>query len=264
MGANNFADATTVDIETDGGEYTQAGVSNSAFTMETGEPLPTGFSSSKSAWWKYTPFTSGSVTIHTGPTSGAGNLDTELAVYTGSAVNALTKIASNSDGYPDNRRSQLTFTATGGVTYRIQVCAYLGQTMSYGLSVTGPATAMQSPDGALAVTLPMPTVSMSGTAPTPGALAVTLPVPTVAFAGTAPIPGVLAVVLPVLSFAGAGVTPPPRTGYGLVLGSTATVSAPPPVDLSADPVDPAGTPAPVQHVIVPTVPTPVLTNGRPS
>lgn len=142
---DNFADARLVTIATDGGTYTISGVDNATYSLEAGEPQPTAYSSNRTAWWKYTPATSGTVNVDTNPTQGYSGphggiyFDTELAVYTGSAVNALTKIASDSDS-GDETRSALSFAATGGVTYYIQVGTYGGSVTKYGLNVTGPAT----------------------------------------------------------------------------------------------------------------------------
>lgn len=123
--------------------------------------------------------------------------------------------------------------------------------------------------GTFATTLPVPTVELSGFYVDPGALAAgtldaRLPVPSMAFAGTYADPigdgGHLAATLPAPTLTLAG-TYHARNGYGLVLDSETTVDAEAP--LPATPSD-TGTPALVLHVITPTVPTPVLVNGRPS
>jgi hypothetical protein len=44
-----------------------------------------------------------------------------LGVYTGTAVNALTLVASNDDISASNVQSTVTFPVTAGVTYRIAV-----------------------------------------------------------------------------------------------------------------------------------------------
>ena len=123
------------------------------------------------------------------------------------------------------------------------------------------------PAGALAASLTVPAVSLAGVydGPLLGSLAATLPAPSVAVAGSytglgVEATGTLTASLPVptLSLAGSSYA---RNGYGLVLDSESTVDAEAP--LPATPSD-SGAPALVLHVITPTVPTPVLVDGRPS
>ncbi|NEQ13144.1 MAG: calcium-binding protein [Moorea sp. SIO3E2] len=54
------------------------------------------------------------------------NYDTTLAVYTGSAVNSLTEIASNDDTF--GLQSQVEFTVSAGTTYQIAVDGYSSRT----------------------------------------------------------------------------------------------------------------------------------------
>ncbi len=98
---------------------------NSAATKETtaGEPNHAGDDGGKSLWWSWTAPTSGLVTMHTC----GSDFDTLLAVYTGTAVNTLTPVASNDDSDScgsGSRRSWLQFTATAGTTYQIAVDGY--------------------------------------------------------------------------------------------------------------------------------------------
>jgi hypothetical protein len=95
-------------------------------TTEPGEPLanvcdgvirPTG----KTVWYTYAAPTSGTATINTF----GSDFDTVLAVYTGSAVNALTLRACNDDSML-TQQSQVSFAATAGTTYRVQVGGYGG------------------------------------------------------------------------------------------------------------------------------------------
>jgi len=71
----------------------------------------------KSVWWTWTAPYSGDFTINT---SGSA-FDTVLAVYTGSAPNTLTEIASNDDRLPLDYSSQVSFPAIEGTTYHIAV-----------------------------------------------------------------------------------------------------------------------------------------------
>ena len=143
VGSDTIAAAPPVIIGTTGGSYTSGATPNDGLTLESGEPMPTGYGGSRSAWWKYRPKESGSVTIDTGPTTG-GNTDTELGVWTAAnpsapTVTALTLVASASDNLA-GARSSVTFNAVAGTTYFVQVLAYQGNVMTYGLAVTGPAT----------------------------------------------------------------------------------------------------------------------------
>ncbi|MCX6873973.1 MAG: S8 family serine peptidase [Verrucomicrobia bacterium] len=94
---------------------------NVTATKETGEPAHAGDPGERSVWYRWTAPSSGTWALDTAGSS----FDTTLAVYTGSAVNALTEVASNDDVRED-RTSRLTFTATPGTTYRIAVDGYGG------------------------------------------------------------------------------------------------------------------------------------------
>ncbi len=102
-------------------------------TAETGEPNHAGVSSPlNSVWWNWTAPSTGSVTINTF----GSNYDTTLAVYTGSAVNSLSAIASNDDS--GSLQSAVTFTATAGTTYQIAVDGYSGSIGSFNLNLSFP------------------------------------------------------------------------------------------------------------------------------
>lgn len=71
--------------------------SNVEATVESGEPTPGGFSFGLrySVWYKFTPSTGG---VYSFDTCGAGNIDdTQIGVWLGSAVNALTLDFANDD-----------------------------------------------------------------------------------------------------------------------------------------------------------------------
>jgi len=132
-------------------------------TKEPGEPDfvytdGTGRTSAggKSVWWKWTAPAGGQVFLSTGGT----NFDTLLSVYTGTAVNALTWVASDDDPIDTyNDSSTLTFSATGGTTYWI--------------SVDGCPTATSVvPSGAISLSLNLtpnvPMIAVQPTAQTPG------------------------------------------------------------------------------------------------
>jgi subtilisin len=93
--------------------------SNQGATKEPGEPNHAGDDGGKSVWYRWTPQTSGTTTIDTAGSS----FDTLLGVYTGSAVDGLTEVASNDDEDRANNvlTSKVSFDATAGTTYRIAV-----------------------------------------------------------------------------------------------------------------------------------------------
>lgn len=93
-------------------------------SMESGEPNH-GSNGSHSVWWKYrVPFT-GRLTVNTN----GSRLDTVLAAYTGSAVNALTQRAANND-YGSSTASRVSFNVTAGQTIYIAVDG-VGSTQNY-------------------------------------------------------------------------------------------------------------------------------------
>jgi hypothetical protein len=94
--------------------------SNVGATKASGEPSHAGNSGGKSVWWFWTAPANGVATI---TTAGSG-FDTLLGVYTGTAVTALTHIASNDDSAAGGTTSQVIFNAVSGTTYRIAVDGY--------------------------------------------------------------------------------------------------------------------------------------------
>lgn len=88
-------------------------------TRESGEPNHLS-ASVGSVWYHWTAPTNGPVVFDT--LSSTSQLDTLLAIYTGSSVGNLTVVATNDDSN-GTLQSQLTFTASSGTTYRIAVDA---------------------------------------------------------------------------------------------------------------------------------------------
>ena len=86
-------------------------------TKQPGEPNHAGVKGGVSVWWSWTAKTSGTVTFET-----TGSLfNTVLAVYTGSAVDSLSEVASNDDGENNTPQSELKFDADINKTYYIVV-----------------------------------------------------------------------------------------------------------------------------------------------
>ncbi|HYU98536.1 MAG TPA: NF038122 family metalloprotease [Pyrinomonadaceae bacterium] len=140
---DNFANAQVLS----GSSGTVNGTSSFA-TKEAGEPTnPPGTGGGRSVWYNWTATGTGQATFDTNGSS----FDTILAAYTGSAVNALTVLASNddisplNDPPPRNIQSLITFSVTAGTTYRIQVDGFDGDQGSIVLHWTGPGTPTPTP-----------------------------------------------------------------------------------------------------------------------
>jgi MYXO-CTERM domain-containing protein len=139
-GNNDFANAVAVTLNNNAATVTG---SNINANKQTGEPNhapdePGG----ASVWWRWTAPSDGSLVL----TTAGSNFDTLLAVYTGSAVNALTQIAANDDVQSGViRTSTLTFNVTGGTVYSIAVDGWEGEwgsiTLNLNLAPTNNATA---------------------------------------------------------------------------------------------------------------------------
>jgi hypothetical protein len=111
---DNFASRNTVT----GTPLTITG-SNVGTGEETGEPDPLGLRNSRTVWISWNAAASGQVVIDTFNTS----FDTVLAVYTGTQLASQNTIAANDDF--NGNQSQVTFQASAGTTYNIQVAGFL-------------------------------------------------------------------------------------------------------------------------------------------
>ncbi|HEU6445030.1 MAG TPA: PASTA domain-containing protein [Gaiellaceae bacterium] len=109
--ANDAFDAA---VELTGRSVTESG-SNKDATKESGEPDHADEPGGASVWFRWTAPAGGEATVDTCGSA----FDTLLAVYTGSAVNALTEVGSNDDEC--GLQSRVVFAATEGTTYRIAV-----------------------------------------------------------------------------------------------------------------------------------------------
>ena len=68
-------------------------------------------------WYSWTTFAGAGVTLDTT----GSDFDTTLGVYAGDRVDALTKVAANDDVKWGTRTGQVSFRASAGTTYRIQL-----------------------------------------------------------------------------------------------------------------------------------------------
>ncbi|HEY0687448.1 MAG TPA: hypothetical protein VGD71_00275, partial [Kribbella sp.] len=106
--------------------------SNVDATREPGEPDHAGNAGGASIWYSWTPSASGRISIDTC----FSEFDTLLAVYTGSALAGLVPVAAADDTC--GTRSEVTFTATEGTTYRIAVDGYAGASGVSRLRIVNP------------------------------------------------------------------------------------------------------------------------------
>ena len=107
---------------------------NFTATREPGEPRHAGNRGGASIWYRWSPTTTGRVTISTV----GSNFDTVLGVYGGGSVSSLTRVASNDDINVNANvlTSRVVFTARAGATYRIAIDGYRGDIGSTKLQVT--------------------------------------------------------------------------------------------------------------------------------
>ncbi len=99
------------------GEAGSARSSAQFSTRETGEPTEAGSAATGSVWWTWTAPRGGSLTLDTA----ASAFDTVLTVYTGTALGALTRVATNDNESAAVNTSKLTLTVVAGTTYQIAV-----------------------------------------------------------------------------------------------------------------------------------------------
>lgn len=121
---DNFASRMPVNS----GTFTVNG-SNFEATKETGEPYHGGSFGGFSVWYTWTAPSTGVYTLQAKANSTRGPL---LGVYTGTAVNALTQVASGPTGDP------ATFVATAGTVYQFALDSYFGTPFLFTLSLSGP------------------------------------------------------------------------------------------------------------------------------
>jgi hypothetical protein len=121
---DNFASATVLP----GSSGSVTGTNDGAGT-ESGEPgHPLG--PYASVWYSWTAPASGDVTFSTCGSS----FDTEIGAYDGSAVNALTLITDDDDGFDCGNKGEIEFNAQNGTTYHVAVDGFSGDTGSISLT----------------------------------------------------------------------------------------------------------------------------------
>ena len=115
---DNFADA----IMLSGLSGQTSSINNAGASAEPGEPGHAGQPAIASLWYVWTAPQTGLFTFDTMLSS----LNTQLAAYTGNALEALTEAASNDDVNKNILQSSISFAASQGTTYHIAVDGYLG------------------------------------------------------------------------------------------------------------------------------------------
>ena len=112
---DQFANATVIS-----GTSGQVVGSNISATTEAGEPtVIDGSPAGASVWWVWQAPVSATYTFSTAGSS----FDTTEAIYTGASVSALASVGANDD-YGTGVTSSVTFTATAGATYYVQIAGY--------------------------------------------------------------------------------------------------------------------------------------------
>ncbi|MEI8312125.1 MAG: hypothetical protein WCH98_15345 [Verrucomicrobiota bacterium] len=93
---------------------------NSGATLETDESALGGCS----VWYSWTAPSSGWVAVDTFSASGFAQLDTAVAIFSGSSFGSLAVVSCNDEAWGSSFASKLVFYAVGGTTYRIAVSGY--------------------------------------------------------------------------------------------------------------------------------------------
>ena len=117
---DNFADAVVLS----GDDVSRLGDTNVGATLEAGEPTTVASEpAGASVWYRWTASADGEVKVDTV----TSDFDTLLGIYTGSAVDTLTVVASD-DQSGGSDTSAVTFGVTAGTTYQIRVDGYFADT----------------------------------------------------------------------------------------------------------------------------------------
>lgn len=110
------------------GTNVNGSANNTGATLEAGEPRNTEGLGGASLWWKWIAPSNGFAVVSTAGSISTDRfeLDTLVAVYTGSALNQLRLVASNDDDEEnESYNSRVVFPVSQGVTYSIAVSTWL-------------------------------------------------------------------------------------------------------------------------------------------
>ena len=112
---------------------------NLSASLESGEPLNPSVAGGKTVWWEWIAPASGDVTISTTGSS----FDTTLAVYQGSSLGSLNLMGANDDS--SGLQSAVTFSASAGAAYQVQVDGYAGAEGDIELNYPPPGSSTGAP-----------------------------------------------------------------------------------------------------------------------
>jgi hypothetical protein len=104
------------------GQHGESESSNAGATKEAGEPAHAGNAGGGSVWFRWTAPRSGHYAFETA----GSDFDTLLAVYTGSALEALDELAGDDDSGP-GARSELSLRAVAGTVYHVALDGFEGK-----------------------------------------------------------------------------------------------------------------------------------------
>lgn len=133
---NNFAAAMPIALAA--GARAVVAATNKDATREAGEPRHRSVLDTTTVWFRMQALASGTVTVDT---HGA-QIDTVIAVYTGSTLANLTRLRLD-DNYDRTNRytyrtSRVVFDAAAGTTYHVVVAGKRGAEGAYRIWFTGP------------------------------------------------------------------------------------------------------------------------------
>src|SRR6185295_13598149 len=107
---------TSTNVSTNG---VNTGINATTNGRESGEPQHNGTNYGASVWYTWTAPTNGQVTISASKNGINPPLDNWLAVYTGTAINALTLVAKAASDNTSALKSQIVTNVTIGTTFQI-------------------------------------------------------------------------------------------------------------------------------------------------
>jgi hypothetical protein len=118
---------------------TRSSGTNRFASSEPAEPRNPIVAGGKSVWWEWSSYSSENVTIST---SGSA-YDTTLAIYVGSSLESLSLVGANDDSA--GTTSAVTFIASAGAIYQIQVDGYSGAQGDIELNYPSPGGVVGAP-----------------------------------------------------------------------------------------------------------------------
>lgn len=131
---DNFVDRRNINPPSRVGSRRTVTGSTMLATAERFEPYHAGWRNSRnSVWYRFTPQSTGRVTIDTR----GSDFDTILAVYSRNSLRHLTEVASNNNTVGLGRQSRVSFRALAGRQYQIAITGYGNRGGNIRLNITG-------------------------------------------------------------------------------------------------------------------------------